>query len=330
MNFVGFVFCAAIIFWAGRKLSHYGELMADLTGMGRAWIGLVLMSTVTSLPELMVGISSSAIVQSADLAVGDILGSCACNLAILSLMDVFTPKHKPLFSGLSQSHILAASFGIILLGMCGVGIFLTEEIMIVPSMAFTSVGFAVTYFISVHTMYKYQKKIHQDFSTHKASSHEGNLKPVLIKYFLFATVITGAALALPYFAEHIAEEAGISKSFAGTLFLAVSTSLPEISVSVAAVGTGSPDMAAGNLVGSNIFNIFILFIDDVVYTKGHLLKHSNDMHLLSVLFVMSMSAIVIIGLIYPSRPKKFAIAATPFIILLLYLTSIFLLYHLTS
>ncbi|MFN0200621.1 MAG: hypothetical protein ACKVTZ_03835 [Bacteroidia bacterium] len=51
----------------------------------RAWIGLILMAAVTSLPELMVGISSATIVQSADLAVGDILGSCAFNLGILSL-----------------------------------------------------------------------------------------------------------------------------------------------------------------------------------------------------------------------------------------------------
>src|SRR5687767_7432549 len=78
-NGLGFLVCAAIIFLAGRKLSFYGERIAEKTGLGKAWIGLILMASVTSMPELMVGISSTAIVGSADLAVGDILGSCIFN-----------------------------------------------------------------------------------------------------------------------------------------------------------------------------------------------------------------------------------------------------------
>ena len=63
----GFIICALIIFFAGKRLSHYGDLLAELSGMGKAWIGLILMAAVTSLPELMVGISSAVIIQSADL-----------------------------------------------------------------------------------------------------------------------------------------------------------------------------------------------------------------------------------------------------------------------
>ncbi|MBK8657831.1 MAG: hypothetical protein IPN22_02870 [Bacteroidetes bacterium] len=76
LNFFGFLFCAVVIFLAGKKLAHYGDLIAELTGLGKAWIGLILMASVTSLPELMVGISSSALVGSADLAVGDIWELC--------------------------------------------------------------------------------------------------------------------------------------------------------------------------------------------------------------------------------------------------------------
>ncbi len=92
ISFAGFIVCAAIIFYAGKRLSYYGDALAELTGLGKAWIGLILMAAVTSLPELVVGISSTVLVQSADLAVGDILGSCAFNLGILSMMDFFMPK----------------------------------------------------------------------------------------------------------------------------------------------------------------------------------------------------------------------------------------------
>src|SRR5688572_15143343 len=105
----GFLFCAIVIFFAGRKLSYYGDILSDITGMGKAWVGLILMASVTSLPELVVGISSSAIIQSADLAVGDVLGSCAFNLGILALLDALVPRHRHLFSMASPNHILAAA-----------------------------------------------------------------------------------------------------------------------------------------------------------------------------------------------------------------------------
>jgi len=85
LTIFGFLLCAAVIFFSGTKLARYGDQMAELTGMGKAWFGLIMMASVTSLPELFVGISSASIIESADFAVGDVLGSCAFNLAMLSL-----------------------------------------------------------------------------------------------------------------------------------------------------------------------------------------------------------------------------------------------------
>ncbi|MBA2499604.1 MAG: hypothetical protein H0V30_07750 [Chitinophagaceae bacterium] len=120
---LGFILCALVILYCGKKLSFYGDIIAYRSVLGKAWIGLILLSTVTSLPELMVGISSSAIVQSADLAVSDVLGSCAFNLGLLAILDAFMPKQAALFSTASQKHVLAAVMGIILVAMAGIGIF---------------------------------------------------------------------------------------------------------------------------------------------------------------------------------------------------------------
>jgi cation:H+ antiporter len=135
---IGFIVCAAIIFFAGKKLSFYGDLLADKTGMSKGWVGLILMASVTSLPELMVGISSSAIVKSADLAVGDILGSCAFNMGILAILDVFTPKHKSLFGLASPTHMLNAGLGIILIALVGMAMFLPHDVAVTPWIALSS------------------------------------------------------------------------------------------------------------------------------------------------------------------------------------------------
>ena len=126
INILGFIACAAVIIYSGSKLSFYGDKIANLTGMGKAWIGLILMASVTSLPELITGISSVAIVKAPNLAAGDIFGSCVFNLLILSVLDA--KVKKPLFSLVKSSHIVAAIFSIILLTVAGIAIYLSHEI----------------------------------------------------------------------------------------------------------------------------------------------------------------------------------------------------------
>ncbi len=327
----GFIFCALVIYVAGGRLTYYGEIISELTGLGKAWTGLILMASVTSLPELAVGISSSAIVQSADLATGDIFGSCAFNLGLLALLDAFTPRNKPLLSNSSQNHIVAAALGLILVAMAGMGILLPEDIVLTTSIGITSIMFMVVYLFSVRIIYKVNKaEGHLTSSVQLVKVKSGTtLKKAWVYYVINASFIMAAALWLPWLAHELTLISGLDQTFVGTLFLATSTSLPEIAVSIAAVRTGAIDLAVGNLLGSNLFNIFILFIDDVVYLKGHLLKDASDMNLISVLSVILMSAVAIIGLTIKVKGKRFLLAYDALIIFLIYILNMMLLYRLT-
>ncbi len=71
----GFLLCAGAIAFSGTRLARLGDRLAALTGLGRAWLGLVLMATVTSLPELFMGVSSAGMHGNADLAVGALVPS---------------------------------------------------------------------------------------------------------------------------------------------------------------------------------------------------------------------------------------------------------------
>ena len=68
-----FIACTALIVFCGSRLSQYGDVIAEKSGMGRTWIGVVLMASVTSLPELITGISSVALFHVPDIAAGDVL-----------------------------------------------------------------------------------------------------------------------------------------------------------------------------------------------------------------------------------------------------------------
>ncbi len=325
---VGFIACAAVIIYSGTKLSYYGDKIADHTGMGKAWVGLILMASVTSLPELITGVSAVAIVKAPDLAAGDIFGSCVFNLLILSVLD--SRIKQPLFSIVKSSHIVAAIFGIILLTVAGMAIYLSNEI---PSVlwisSFTFALFGI-YLIAVWGIFKYEHAalIESPPSTvlHSAS-RSADLKKAIGGYAINALVVIGAAVFLPYFGENIAFHTGLGDSFFGTLFIAAATSLPELVVSLAALRMGSIDMAVGNLLGSNVFNMFILGIDDVFYREGSLFKDISPSHLLSVFVTIIMTAVVGLGLLFkPKKKQVWHFSLDTFIIILLYLALIIYLF----
>lgn len=326
--FLWFITCAAIIFFAGKKLSYYGDLISEMTGLWRAWIWLILMASVTSLPELMVWLSSSAIVESADLATGDILGSCLFNLAILAAMDAFLPKNKPLLSHASQSHILAAGFGMILIALVGIGIYLPSDISILWVGSVT-LSCAIIYLISVRVLYHYSQSHPHDESVIDTQDNQLPLKKVIQYFCGFATIIVTAALFLPHFAEQIAHMTGLGQSFVGTIFIAISTSLPEVAVSYAAIRMGSIDLSVWNLLWSNIFNIFILFLDDIFYTKGTILTHASDANLVTIFGTIIMTAIILIGLTFHAKKKRYFLGYDTIALFWTYFATITILYFIT-
>jgi len=97
----------AVIAVAGVKLTRYGDIIAEKSGFSRGWVGLILLATVTSLPELATGLSAVTIAMTPDIAVGDILGSCVFNLLIIVLLD-FLYRKESIYTRARQSNVLSA------------------------------------------------------------------------------------------------------------------------------------------------------------------------------------------------------------------------------
>ena len=102
-------------------------------------------------------------------------------------------------------------------------------------------------------------------------------------------------------------------SFIGTLFLALSTSLPELVIACSCLRYGLADMAVGNIIGSNLFNLLILCLGDLL-KENLLLNHVSSNHQLSFSFIATLS---LFGLLILRYPKTIRIGS--FLILLSYL-----------
>lgn len=323
-----FIACTAVILVAGTYLSKYGDVIAEKTGLGKSWIGVVLMASVTSLPELVTGISSVAIFDVPDIAAGDVLGSCMFNILIIALLDLLGGP-SPVSARAHQGQVLTGAFGIFLLGLVSFSLLAAAEIPSLGWVGLYSLVFIAIYLVGMRLVFSYEKRRIAEFVKEIAveAQYQGIARARAYRlYGLNAVLIVGAATYLPSLGEAIAEKSGLGQTFVGSILIALSTSLPEVVVSIAALRIGAVDMAFGNILGSNLFNIGILALDDLFYIKGPLLSHVSQNHIATAVTAMSMTAIAIIGLTYRASKKFFFFAWDSLGIFFLYTLAIYLLY----
>jgi cation:H+ antiporter len=324
-----FAMCGLLILFAGVRLSRYGDIIAEKTGLGGTWIGLVVMGAVTSLPELFTGTSSILLFDVADIAAGDVIGSCMVNLVILALLDVRDPA--PLAARIHQGHVLAAAFSIVQLGLAALAVLAGPRGPVVGWIGLHSFVFMSVYAFGLRTIFVYERARVSELAeqlTGDVRYADFTLRRAVTMYALNALLLVGAATYLPGVAAELAAVTGLAESFVGTLFVAVATSLPEVVVSAAAARMGALDMAAGNLFGSNLFNIAVLGFDDAIYVRGSLLADISATHLVSLTAAMMMSAVAIVGLTYRAQRKRFRLSWDALAIVAVYVMGTLLLWRL--
>jgi cation:H+ antiporter len=195
----GFLSSAAAIVFCGSRLSKYGDIIAEKTGLGRTWIGVLLMASVTSLPELVTGVSAVTYARVPDIAVGDVLGSCAFNLLILASLDVLE-REKPISTRAQQGHVLSAAFGILLLSLVAIGLFLGKGLAPFGWIGFYTLLFAGVYLVAIRLVYFYEKRQIAQFIDQLAEElryQDIRLGSALKNYIWNALVVIGAAVLLP-------------------------------------------------------------------------------------------------------------------------------------
>lgn len=290
--------CVAFIGVAGPVLVKNGDRIAQLTGLSRSWIGLVLLAIATSLPELFTGVSAVALADAPNIAVGDALGSCVFNLLMLVLLDELN-RSEPVYRQMDQGHILTAGFGVIMIGAVGTVILLNHtdlDIRFLHISAFTPF-LIFLYVIAIRAAFDYERRA--VLPVHGPELGSGTtLKQAIMRYFVAASVVVAAGIWLPFIGLEIAETMGWKTTFVGTFLIAASTSVPEMVVTISALRLGVVDMAIGNLLGSNLFNVVILAIDDIAYTKGSLLSSVSPSHVVTALAAVIMSGIFIVALLF--------------------------------
>lgn len=301
-----FLLSGSIIFIASRGLVKASDDISEQTGISRTFAGLLLLAIATSLPEVATGATAVTIVGSVNLAAGDIFGSNLFNLMIIGLLDL-SQKDYALLASVSKDALLPTLLSGVIAILAAIFIVLHVSEMSFPASISSLFSPALLGFY-LFTMLLLWKRERPPAKHHPASSEESkskSLKGPLLLYFVSAAAVVGAGFGLASSGETIADLTGWGSSFVGTFFVALSTSLPEMATSFAAVKIGARDLAIGNMIGSSLFNIGVVtFTDDLLYPGdafGGFLASISSVHLITLLGGIGMTATIWLTLAFPSR-----------------------------
>lgn len=283
---VVFFISAAFVVAAGMGLARYGDDLAESTGWGKLWVGTLLVGIATSLPEVVVNISSVWLEKNPGLALGNVFGADMMNVFVLACVGLAFGVRN-LFGGQGRDTelLILAGLGLVTLalvfGMSG-------DLKLGP----TSLGGIVIFACYLAAM----RMVYRAGQTHMhladVPAPTGSARKAWIGFGISALVVIVAGRFLAASADAIAAISGIGASFIGVLLVSIVTTLPEASVTVAATLRKSYGIAMGNVYGSNVFNVTILSFSDL-FSETPLLAAMEGAH-----YAAALGALALMGMGY--------------------------------
>ena len=333
MVWIWFFLAAIVTIFSAGKLSFYADIIGKQTKLGGLWIGSILLAAATSLPELATSISA-ALMNTPNIAVGNVFGSNIFNILNLAIIEPFCTA-GPLLANVTIIHILPAALGMILSSLAALGILLHIQYSF-WNIGIDSMLLAFVYLIGLRilnnaiadenqTVITVQKPKLEKTKIEK-STEVISIRHAALGFGISAFFIVVAGVVLSYTGNQIAIITGLGGSFVGSILVAMSTSLPETAAGIAAVRIKAYNLAVGNYLGSNIFNMLIIAVSDIFYRNGPILANVEKIHVITCLFGLLLSGIVIMSLISKPRKRIIGLSSVSMIIIVVYFFATYILY----
>lgn len=321
-----FLLSGAAVAGAGIQLARDGDAIAARTGLGGLWVGAILVAAATSLPEISTDIS--AIRQHhPSLAVGDLFGSNMANMAILAVADLAVRRTR-ILTRVAINQALVGLLGICLSSIAVIGI-VSDSAFAPLGLAWPTLAIGFAYIAGMRLLHynRPEPPFRRPEEVAVARRHAPGLRLAATRFAIAALVIIVAAPFLARSAGVLASQLGMSEGFIGLLLLAFTTSLPEVAVSVESLRARSYDLAVGNLLGSNCFNMAALVVLDLVQGSGSLLGHADPAALVGAVFGILLMALALLDVVNKSEKRFWVLEPGPAFMLLAYIVGLYLAYH---
>lgn len=296
---VVFTALAVMLIASASLLAHAADHIADATGIGRVWIGTILLAGATSLPELATDIAAVKI-GAADLAAGDLFGSSMANMLVFAVVGLFLGRLTP--PGRDAEVVSLAALAM-LLNACAALFVMIRPTSLLFGVAPQSLLLGAIYCAGMYALYRSGVRSTRIAAVTTATSQRTRLYPALLQFSLAAAALLVIGKPFAESAVRLAELSGLGVTLVGTLLVGVSTSLPELVTSIAAFRMGSSGLAVGNLFGSNAVNMVVFLAMDLADRKGPIFAELDPSHSAIGLFAVMLMAIAAAVAVAPASRR---------------------------
>jgi cation:H+ antiporter len=269
-DWVTFALSASVIIVAGSALAVLAEVIVRRTGLGSLWFGAVAVAFVTSLPELVTGISAVRR-DAVGLALGDLFGASMLNMAILAAVTLLFTTRR-LLQRAALENVLSAMLAVSLTALA-VMLIAVDAVPAVGGVALGSIALAAGYLGGGFAIRERQAAA--DVEEHVAIGANISLLTAQIGFLAAAAAILAAGPLLAGSADRLADRTGAGETFFGAVAVALVTCLPELSVSISALRIGAFNLAVANLMGSNATNMALILPLDLAYDGPPILEQAD-------------------------------------------------------
>lgn len=329
---------SAIAVWlAGTRLTGDVAAIAAKTGIGQAFAGMLLLGGITSLPEVA-AVSTAATVGNAPLAINNLIGSASINLILLAVADFIygrgaltavAARPAMLMQGvlsmlLATAVALVATIGDI--AILGVG----------AGSAAIAAGAIVAMWLSSEFEHRHVWEAVGGAAGNNTEPGEvedrdpRSIARLILLISASALVILTAGYLLVSSADAFATLTGADAGIVGFLVVGLATSLPEISSITAAIRLKRYQMAIGDVFGTNIFNVLLIFLADLFYREGPVLEETGQFEAVGAILAVMLTGIFLAGLIGRRDRTIFRMGHDSFVALLIFAFGVYLLSQMTG
>jgi len=309
---IGVIFATAALFvWiAGTQLTRCVSAIAEQTGLGKAFTGMLLLGGITSLPEVA-AVSTSAAIGNAPLAINNLLGTASVNLMLLAFADFLYGRTALTAVAASPSTLMQGVLSMLLASVVAIfaaagdiaiwGFGAGSAILLAGSGAALWIASG---FEKRHVWELVRRENAED--DHKSGSPTARtrqperhwpLRKLIIATAIAALVILAAGSLLATTADALAARTGVEVGMVGFLLVGLSTSLPEISSITAAVRLREYDMAVGDVFGTNLFNLSLIFLADLIFVGEPVLSSAGTFEVVGAILACLLTGIYLVGLL---------------------------------
>ena len=272
--FVLYVVAIVLVVFLSNKVATYTDIIEKRTKLSGALLGGIVLAGITSLPELVTGITSSLLGEP-ELVQGDIFGSNVFDVCIIGVLMICFLRvvQKTKVSRDNAKFVLYCMLIAVLIIIATLLSVFAGASFVIPyiNLNVLSILCIVLYIVAIFTTHT-TKDIEQvragEHVNVKDETPKQAVKPIIAKFVLCAILLVGVSIAITFLSNMIAEEYGLNKGLAGALFLGLATSLPEIVGSITLMRAGNYNTAYGNIIGSCLFNFMIIGVADIFYFGG--------------------------------------------------------------